>query len=42
MLFLFVGSQIPVKAQVFSGVQNFLQPSGLLNAFIAPAPAVAP
>ncbi len=32
LLFLFVGSQIRAKAQIFVGAQNFLQPSGLLNA----------
>lgn len=32
LLFLFVGGQLRVKAQVFAGTQNFFQPSGLLNA----------
>jgi hypothetical protein len=32
LLFLFLGSQMLAKAQLFTGVQNILQPSGLLNA----------
>ncbi|MEY4804692.1 MAG: hypothetical protein RL331_1211 [Bacteroidota bacterium] len=32
ILYLFVGGQMLAKAQLFTGAQNFLQPSGLLNA----------